>query len=274
MKDVYTIIALVCLMLVGAGCQEDYRDMVIFEGVEPIYQIGTCSNLVSSVTLYITDTEEIVLGIDGGDGNYNLFNEHESVAAVTFDEDVNGYRRIKVQPLAAGQTVLRITDGSGTDTKLYITVKNRHEYKMKKMACEYAISDGAPMDLLANVQKALAERPWLKDNGYYLLIPDEGASSFGEKGVLEIYSEGKENVPLIGRYDTIPVEDEEGNTQPVWQFTYGNEKRLYIRTLSSGGSNTVRCVLAENITEFCPSGLLPDGVTVVLRELFSLRMEE
>ena len=272
MKHAYYILTLICLMLVGASCEEDYLDIVIFEGIEPIYQIGTCDNLISSVTLYLANTKEIVLGIDGGDGNYNLINEHESVANVAFTKDVNGYRRIKIQPLMEGETILRIMDGSGTGTKLFITVKNRHQCKMMKMGFEYGISEGASMDLLASVQKNLAERPWLKDNGYYLLVPDDD-SSFWEKGILEIYPEGKESIPFIGRYDTIFVEDEEGDMRVVWQFTYGNEKRFYTRTLLSSSGNTAKCVLAENITEFCPSGLLPQGVTVVFRELFSLGIE-
>lgn len=75
-----------------------------FEGVEPIYQIGTCDNLVSNLSYYLSETnEDTVLGIDGGDGSYNVINEHESVASVTFTDDVNGYQRIKIHPLAEGR---------------------------------------------------------------------------------------------------------------------------------------------------------------------------
>lgn len=87
--------------------------MVLFEGVEPIYQIGTCDNLVSNLSYYLSETnEDTVLGIDGGDGSYNVINEHESVASVTFTDDVNGYQRIKIHPLAEGETIVKVMDGS------------------------------------------------------------------------------------------------------------------------------------------------------------------
>lgn len=85
MKKLYSLFALIALLFTASGCEDDYRSMVLFEGVEPIYQIGTCDNLVSNLSYYLSETnEDTVLGIDGGDGSYNVINEHESVASVTF----------------------------------------------------------------------------------------------------------------------------------------------------------------------------------------------
>ena len=243
--------------------------MVLFEGVEPIYQIGTCDNLVSNLSYYLSETnEDTVLGIDGGDGSYNVINEHESVASVTFTDDVNGYQRIKIHPLAEGETIVKVMDGSGEETQLRITVKGRRQYTLTKMGFEYGISSGAPTELLGDVSKALAERPWVKDGGYYVLVPEDFSNSMW-KGVLEIYPTGKEEEPLMGIYETVPVEDENGDTYALWQFTYNGGKRLFTRTVSGNG----KCVLAENVTPFCPSGLLPEGALVVYREMFILRME-
>lgn len=47
MKKLYSLFALIALLFTASGCEDDYRSMVLFEGVEPIYQIGTCDNLVS-----------------------------------------------------------------------------------------------------------------------------------------------------------------------------------------------------------------------------------
>lgn len=89
MKKLYSLFALIALLFTASGCEDDYRSMVLFEGVEPIYQIGTCDNLVSNLSYYLSETnEDTVLGIDGGDGSYNVINEHESVASVTFTDDV------------------------------------------------------------------------------------------------------------------------------------------------------------------------------------------
>lgn len=45
MKKLYSLFALIALLFTASGCEDDYRSMVLFEGVEPIYQIGTCDNL-------------------------------------------------------------------------------------------------------------------------------------------------------------------------------------------------------------------------------------
>ncbi len=126
MKKLYSLFALIALLFATSGCEDDYRSMVLFEGVEPIYQIGTCDNLVSFLSFYLSETEgETVLGIDGGDGSYRVINEHESVASVTFTDDVNGYQRIKIHPLAEGETIVKVMDGSGESTQLRITVRSR-----------------------------------------------------------------------------------------------------------------------------------------------------
>lgn len=275
MKKLLSLLSLIICLFVASACEEDYHSMVLFEGVEPIYQIGTCDNLVSSLSFYLSDADgEVVLGIDGGDGAYNLINEHESVATVTFTDALNGYQRIKIQPLMEGETTVKVLDGSGESTQLRITVKSRRQYTLAKAGFEYGISSDAPMELLDDVSKALAERPWLKDAGYYVLVPDKDCSNYLEKGVLEIYPTGKEEEPLMGRYDTVPVEGEDGETYALWQFTYNEEQRLFTRT-STGieGSSVVKCILAENVTPFCPTGLLPEGVLVIYREIFGLRME-
>ena len=77
MKKLYSLFALIALLFTASGCEDDYRSMVLFEGVEPIYQIGTCDNLVSNLSYYLSETnEDTVLGIDGGectaDGKFSL----------------------------------------------------------------------------------------------------------------------------------------------------------------------------------------------------------
>ena len=88
MKKQYFLLTLAWLLFAVSGCKDDYRSVVLFEGAEPVYQVGTCDNLVSSLAFFLSETEgETVLGIDGGDGAYTLTNEHESVASVTFAGD-------------------------------------------------------------------------------------------------------------------------------------------------------------------------------------------
>lgn len=56
MKKLYSLFALIALLFTASGCEDDYRSMVLFEGVEPIYQIGTCDNLVSNLSYYLSLT--------------------------------------------------------------------------------------------------------------------------------------------------------------------------------------------------------------------------
>lgn len=59
MKKLYSLFALIALLFTASGCEDDYRSMVLFEGVEPIYQIGTCDNLVSNLSYYLSETMKI-----------------------------------------------------------------------------------------------------------------------------------------------------------------------------------------------------------------------
>lgn len=62
MKKLYSLFALIALLFTASGCEDDYRSMVLFEGVEPIYQIGTCDNLVSNLSYYLSETNEDIRG--------------------------------------------------------------------------------------------------------------------------------------------------------------------------------------------------------------------
>lgn len=266
MKKIYSLWALILLLFAASGCEEDYRSMVLFTGPEPIYQVGTCDNLISGCSFFLTEAEDLVVGIDGGDGNYRLINEHESVATAAFTDDANGYRRIKIHPSSPGETVVKVMDGEGDCAQLHVTVKNRREAKLEKMAFEFGISADEHKELLDPIASALDKRAFVQNGGYYLLVPD--GTSYLQKGVLEIYPTGSEKEPLIGRYDTVPVEGEDGNMDSVWLFTYGDEKRLYYRTAQSEGGGYAKFILVEDITSACPSDLLPDGVSVIYREMF------
>lgn len=59
MKKLYSLFALIALLFTASGCEDDYRSMVLFEGVEPIYQIGTCDNLVSNLSYYLSEKTKI-----------------------------------------------------------------------------------------------------------------------------------------------------------------------------------------------------------------------
>lgn len=53
MKKQYFLLTLAWLLFAVSGCKDDYRSVVLFEGAEPIYQVGTCDNLVSSLAFFL-----------------------------------------------------------------------------------------------------------------------------------------------------------------------------------------------------------------------------
>lgn len=274
MRRFYFIVATLLLFLVaGTGCEDDYRDMVLFEGVEPLYEIGACKNRISDLDFYLADAEEIVLGIDGGDGNYKLNGGNSAVATVAFAEDINGYHRIKVVPEAPGETILIITDGNGASAQLRISVKDRLKYVMKKMGFTYIFNEEITPEKQSAVLQELASRPVLENGGYYLLIPDADAQVALNNGTLEIYPKGDEGSSLVGRYEVVPIVDTNGATFTGWQFTCQNEKRIFARDYRPSGSLNAQCILTQELTELCSPGLLPKGGKIFYQEKFSLSMK-
>ena len=122
MKHIYSILMLISLLFVGTACEDDYRDMVFFTGEAPIYQIGTCDNLIGSVNLYQDKPEGIIVGVDGGDGNYVIINGNDAVVTAAFVKNENGYQRILVTPKGIGETSITVRDGSGSSAMLRVKV--------------------------------------------------------------------------------------------------------------------------------------------------------
>ena len=113
---------LISLLFVGTACEDDYRDMVFFTGDAPIYQIGTCDNLIGSVNLYLSKPEGIIVGVDGGDGNYAIINGNDAVVTAAFVKNENGYQRILVTPKGIGESAITVKDGSGSSAMLRVKV--------------------------------------------------------------------------------------------------------------------------------------------------------
>lgn len=269
MRSFYFIVtALLLFLIAGTSCEDDYRDVVLFEGVEPLYEIGACKNQISSLKFYLTDAEETVLGIDGGDGNYQLSGGDNAVATVAFVEDINGYHRIKIVAEAPGETILIITDGNGASAQLRITVKDQLKYEMKKAGFTYIFSQEITSEIQSEVLKELSSRPVMENGGYYLLIPAKDAQTVLDAGTLEIYPKGNESSPLVGSYEIVPIVGTDGTPFNGLQFTYQNEKRIFAIEFKVTGTANGSIKLTEELTKFCSPGVLPKGGKVFYQETF------
>lgn len=123
MRHIYTFLLLAILGLSMVSCSDDKRDIVFFTGDAPIYQTGTCANLISSVSLYPIKPEGENIGIDGGNGDYSIIgNTDEAVVAVVMTVSEK-YKRLQITPKALGETTIIISDGDGKTAALKVKVR-------------------------------------------------------------------------------------------------------------------------------------------------------
>lgn len=66
--------------------------------------------------------EGIIVGVDGGDGNYSIVNGEDAIVTAAFVKSESGYQRIQIIPKAEGETGITVRDGSGSSTLLRVKV--------------------------------------------------------------------------------------------------------------------------------------------------------
>ena len=254
-----------CLLaFLALGCEKADRAVSVFSGVEPIFEVGVCDNRVAAITLYLSRPDSVVLGIDGGDGDYQLSFSCEEVASADFVEDINGYRRFVVHPVDEGETVLFVSDGDGREAMVSISVREERTLKMLKFRDEYGITVGYS-SVLDRVLDYIDDRSLLNQGGYYLMFPDTEVDDGWN--LLEVYPTADTAEPLTGCYD---MRQDDGNEPGhTWEFVLDDgEHRVFSSTL--GGPSGDRIVLSEDVSYLCPPDLLPEGVVVVHRELLQV----
>lgn len=262
MKKLHSLLALILLLFTASGCEDDYRSIVLFEGVEPIYQIGTCDNLVSSLTLYLTNPDGIVLGIDGGDGNYSLSGVDAAVATVEFTDDVNGYRRIRIVPKKEGVANVVVKDGSGGATMLKLEVKDCYKYYYHVQDVGYIhtgeIDDSAWKAIVSGLEQRMA----MKKQGYYTLIPADPESSVWRSGELRVKADDLSQGFMKGTFEMVKQE----SIGAVLRFSYNDEVHDFyfnnpLAQSSTRESKIAPFVMYEDVTSYSPIAL-PAGCEV------------
>lgn len=254
MKYIYSILMLISLLFVGTACEDDYRDMVFFSGDAPVYEIGTCGNMFSSVNLYLTKPDGIVVGVDGGDGNYSIVNGDNSIATATFVKSENGYQRMQVIPKTEGKIVLTVKDGSGISASLEVTVNECLKLVLFKNKDGIVVTGEATEEQKVQIMNSFVDAFTVKLNGRYELIPDDEYEML-EAGTLRIRPDDSAVAPIMGRYERVPVLVGEV-TRSGWLFTYNGEEHLYqtgaFPEVFRNASGGFYMDLWEDVTEICP----------------------
>lgn len=264
MRHFYSIVTILLFVLVAStGCEEDYRDVILFEGAEPIFGQDGNNNQISSVTLYLTNPEGVVLGIDGGDGNYSL-DEASTVAAVTFSETQNGYSRIKVTPKDEGVVTVRINDGSGASAILKIIVRDRYKFYYFVEYTTFFHTGEIEENHWNQIMVDLTSVLMVKDQGAYTLIPDNTNDS-QDRGELLVHPSAFNQEVIMGTYEVIEGE----NGENFLCFKYNNEVHMFTRkspeNIVTKNSPIPPLVGYEDVTSLSPAAV-PQGCKVYRAE--------
>lgn len=268
MKHTSSIVLLLMLLFVGSACENDYRDIVFFSGDKPIYEIGTCDNLLSSVKIYLTKPEGTIIGLDGGNGDYSFLNSNKSVVSVAFVKSESGYQRLLLTPKSKGGAVIEVRDGSGAAARLVVAVEDCMKQVLVKQKESIYVEGNATSEQKAAIVAAMADMFPVKLGGRYELLI--GEEETWEKGVLRVYTDISAK-PIVGTYESISEKDQywEG-----FRFSYDGKVHVLYR-----GDNdrpvTKMSVIAplnlwEDVTDICPV-TVPAGCKVYRGEELHLK---
>ena len=121
-------------------------------------------------------------------------------------------------------------------------------YKVK----DGIVVPGATEEQQKNIADAFTDFFTVKAGGRYEMIPDN-ESEMLEKGTLRVHPDDSAIAPFIGRYERIPVVEDEKERLGLL-FEYNGEKHLY----TFNGPDLTRTSVMEymdfweNVTEICP----------------------
>lgn len=274
MKKLSILFSLLALLLVGTACEDDYRDLTLFSGAEPIYQAGTCDNLLTTAVLYLTNPEGIVVGIDGGDGDYTLSDNNPAVATAEFTASEDGFRRFRVTPVGAGTTYFQVKDGSGLVTTLKVTVREYaalrmrvHEHRFSYESDE-ALPDDQWRDLAYDLDQQFAMRP----GGLYVLKADDADVPLPDSGTLLVYPTEDSDTPIEGTYEVTGSEA----LGECLLFRYAGEEHLFsFRSPDEWAGIKTSPISSfyvyEDVTALSPVAL-PQGSRIIHGELWLQEM--
>ena len=272
MKHLYTLIALMFLLVAGTSCEDDYIDISLFTGAEPIYQQGTCTNLTSSLRLYLSNPEGIVVGIDGGDGAYSVVAANPSVVRVQLTEEANGYQRMLVVPEKAGETEILVTDGSRRSARLQVWVQECYNqtFAVGKRNFLYEGPEISDEDWIT-IQQGIDARLSVRPEGHYVFCAADEDDPLWGGGTLQVYPDAEAVEPVEGTYEM--AETDYGRSGLL--LRYNNEEHLLspvspVPPVETKSSPIAPVLMWEDVTRFSPIAL-PEGGKVYQAEQWTVR---
>lgn len=259
------------LMLLSVSltaCYDDKADIAFYSGDQLIDQVGTCTNFVSSVTIYTNSSSQTEnLGIAYGKGGYQALSSDAEVVKVAIEGD----RLLLTAGGKSGKATVTLTDEKGNQALLPVTCgTGAKEIRCTKQTGVLPIKDGqVQSDIKESVAQAMQNYAPMTAGGKYVLIFKD-MSDIEKGGRLLVYKDAQASA-VEGTFEYSLVE--EGNRlTPRFTFTYNGEIHVLEVPKSGEVSTDSRSIaiipftFQENITsqfkEQNPEFTLPDGVEV------------
>ena len=225
MKKMVTFLSIFVLLLAGTACEDDSRDLILFTGAEPVYETGTCDNLLTAATLYLTNPDGLVVGIDGGDGDYRIAGNDPAVATAEFVQSDDGFRRFRVTPVGEGITYFQVADGNGLTVSLKVTVREYAAMRIRVLehCFNHEGDEALPADEWEALVNTLAGQLVMQPGGFYELKASDAKEPLADSGTLLVYPTGDCDTPIEGTYEVTGSEA----LGSCLLFRYADEEHLF-----------------------------------------------
>lgn len=172
-----TLISFFFALVVAFGfsaCDDDAQ-IILFSDSEVIDEIGTCTNTVSSLELYLNGRESADIGIANGKEGYSAHSSDESVVTAT----VNNDRLLLNSHGKKGKITITVSDKKGNSVVLPVTVAYGG-VKLLGIQAAFVISvDGEILrgednkQLIESVNEAMAPYAFIKEEETCILQPND-----------------------------------------------------------------------------------------------------
>lgn len=258
----------VCMCAAFSSCYDDKADIVFYLGNQLIDQAGTCTNVLSEVTIYTNGVRTHDIGIAYGKGSYQAVSSNADVVKVKISGD-----RLQLIGIGNyGSAVVTVTDEKGNQAKLNVVCGEGIRTYQCQSTDFFAMDKDNNLltDLHQQVADAMAGYQPIKIDGTMTLIPDSISIAEHTEGKFTCYADANADA-CYGTY--VEEKTESGITftfilpeeQHVFQLG-GSISQIIESNFASREHGIFPIYLLEDVTErfqSLNSGIsLPEGAKV------------
>lgn len=216
-----------------SACDDD-AEIILFSGSQLIDEVGTCTNTVSSLNLYLNGDESADIGIANGKGGYSAQSSDESVVTATVSND----RLLLNSHGKKGKVTVTVSDKKGNSVVLPVTVA----YGVMEFLCRggygggFAVSvdgkilkagDDANMELLKSVNEAMRPYAFSEGKETCILRPNNINKILGEGEGTFVFKSDNGDILAEGTYNS-GYDDEltTGKQEIFLDFSYRDSEEI------------------------------------------------